>query len=45
MDDKKYKQHADAIVKQSTIGERSSIDKDSVVIASKLGAAFPGWWI
>lgn len=38
MEEKNYKQHADAIVKQSTIGERSSIDKDSVVIASTLGA-------
>ncbi len=38
MEEKNYKQHADAYVKQSSIGERSSIDKDSVVLSSTLGA-------
>lgn len=37
MEDRKYRQHADALVKQSKIGEHSSIDKDSVVLESRLG--------
>lgn len=38
MEEKNYKQHADATVKQSQIGEKSSIDKDSVVLSSTLGS-------
>ncbi|MBQ5934039.1 MAG: CatB-related O-acetyltransferase [Lachnospiraceae bacterium] len=38
MEEKNYKQHPDATVKQSRIGEKSSIDKDSVILCSELGA-------
>ena len=38
MDDKKIRIHETAWVKQSTVGERSVIEKDSVVLNSEIGA-------